>query len=636
MSPRPDLAALDEQALIMLANRGLYKRALKEVQSGKGPKTEVLEDGTLVGTSGETTTTFRPGDAFKQSACSCGASRACRHRVATILAFQAETSPAHQTPLPPLDLHEERLKTRLGAAVLQAAQRKRERGYSATVRFSHPPTVLLPACTVTFLVPWELSHVQCDCVASLDCEHVALAAWALMASPSQGGEHLVAIRNAPCSKKGQPAIDAFLELTHDLVRSGWAGSLKGVDMRLAQLTSMLKKERLVWLEDLLESLVTALRESALGLTGADPLLCSHLLTEVMMRAKATPSDRVPRGYLYGEETTGTTKLDHVVLRGLGARYRVYGQTGRLSLFFCEANHDDALVMERQWTVDKNTAVPTGPAVGKRRLVGTTTEVLATSNITTQGATRRANRVIDVRRNRMQTAVMRGSGTHVHTYTDYTALREKLSKRVPEMLSPRVRAWRVVAVSIHEVETAGYDPGSRTVWGILVDEHGGRALVTSEWRPEAPAGPALLARALREGAENLSAEAYLRRGQLWLEPLSITFEGVPVPVDLHEDIEMPALDLAEVPQPGDALATSLAQTRAWLGDAARRGVSHLTGAQLAQGHTETQRLHEAGFYQLAATLQDILSDGDRVAAWGRATTRLELLTHALARVTHVNP
>lgn len=631
MSDRPDLRALDEDALVMLANRGLVKRATKDIDRGHGPSVEILVDGTVVGHFDEVTTTMAPGVPFRLTECTCGAARACRHRVATVLAYQA----LHTDPAPlersPLDISEEALEARLGDTVYRDAKRQRGRGYSATVRFDNAPVVLLPTCTVTFLVPWDLAHVRCDCAASVDCEHVAMAVWALRASPTEDGEHLVSLAEGMDSAHGDDALDGLTDLARELIRGGWSGALEGIEPRVATVRAALRKRRLVWLDDLVESLLGTMQDNQAGLASADPLACSHLLTELHIRCSARPTAKVPRDHLHGQGVSGATKLDHVVLRGLGARYRVSGRVGRLSVFFRERASDDALVLERSFTVDEWNTPPSGPVIAKRRLVGTTVEVLATSNVTTRGATRRPNRVVDISQHRMQTSIMRGSGQRLKVHEDYRALRDQLAARAPQAMAPRVRAWRVVVVSFESVCDAGYDPGTRTVWGVLADKEGNRLLVTSEWHPEAPAGPGLLGRALTEGADYLTAEARLRRGTLCLEPLTIGFEA-PVAVDLHPDVEIPTLSAATVPLPEDPLAVLVESARAWLGDAARRGLAHLTPSQLKQGDAHAKRLDQAGLAALAAKLRSVSSDEGRVDHWCSATTHFELAAHVLAR-TH---
>ena len=142
MTTRSDLLALDENALATLANRGLVKRATKEIERGTGPTVELLDDGTVIGRTETTVTTLPPNTPLKKSECTCGAASVCRHRVATVLAYQrsvsAEATAADhgdattatpvsaadriRAPLPSLDVDDEALQARLGKSAWATAQ----------------------------------------------------------------------------------------------------------------------------------------------------------------------------------------------------------------------------------------------------------------------------------------------------------------------------------------------------------------------------------------------------------------------------------------------------------------------------------------------------------------------------------
>ena len=88
MTARADLLALTEDALVSLTNRGLYKRAAKEVAAGTGPA--IAEDADAVrGTFPDGVVCALPPGGLEAADCTCGASGACRHVVAVVLAYQA-------------------------------------------------------------------------------------------------------------------------------------------------------------------------------------------------------------------------------------------------------------------------------------------------------------------------------------------------------------------------------------------------------------------------------------------------------------------------------------------------------------------------------------------------------------------
>ena len=91
---RPDLQALTPEALAVLANRGLVKRAQKLIAKGQGP-TCTLNGDVVVGTFPDGTVTELPPDVpLVDAPCSCGAMSVCRHRLATVLAAREAEAPA--------------------------------------------------------------------------------------------------------------------------------------------------------------------------------------------------------------------------------------------------------------------------------------------------------------------------------------------------------------------------------------------------------------------------------------------------------------------------------------------------------------------------------------------------------------
>ena len=72
--PRADLLALTPDTLAALANRGLVKRAAKELESSAGPEVDRAADGTVSGRHPDgTLTELPPGLGLDAARCSCGA-----------------------------------------------------------------------------------------------------------------------------------------------------------------------------------------------------------------------------------------------------------------------------------------------------------------------------------------------------------------------------------------------------------------------------------------------------------------------------------------------------------------------------------------------------------------------------------
>jgi hypothetical protein len=159
---RADLLALNTEALGALSNRGLVKRAVRDVESGSGPAISVEADATVVGIHPDgARVTLPPGAAL--GSCTCGAAGICRHVLATVLAYQAGTagtgaatvaSAAESTvdTWSPGEFTDAALEALVGTRALTAARRAYRAGYQARVRrptSQRPePIVELASCTV--------------------------------------------------------------------------------------------------------------------------------------------------------------------------------------------------------------------------------------------------------------------------------------------------------------------------------------------------------------------------------------------------------------------------------------------------------------------------------------------------------
>lgn len=90
---RTELRALTPETLAELTNRGLVKRATREIERAMPV---VVEDGeaTVHATYDDGVTTALPAGGLDQGRCSCGASGVCRHLVGLVLAYQRATDQA--------------------------------------------------------------------------------------------------------------------------------------------------------------------------------------------------------------------------------------------------------------------------------------------------------------------------------------------------------------------------------------------------------------------------------------------------------------------------------------------------------------------------------------------------------------
>ncbi|MEU5806568.1 hypothetical protein [Streptomyces sp. NPDC047718] len=98
---RPDLLALTEDTLAALANRGLVKRAAKELAAGAGAVVGAAADGSLTGRFPDgTEAVLPPGAGIDLGTCSCAATGTCRHLLGLILAYRQQATPEPEPTAP--------------------------------------------------------------------------------------------------------------------------------------------------------------------------------------------------------------------------------------------------------------------------------------------------------------------------------------------------------------------------------------------------------------------------------------------------------------------------------------------------------------------------------------------------------
>ncbi|WP_411120375.1 hypothetical protein [Streptomyces sp. 058-1L] len=171
---RTDLLVLTAEVLAALTNRGLVKRAARELAAGGGATVALTPDRTLAGRLPDGTECgLPPGAGLDQRSCTCAATGVFRHLIGLILAYQ-ETATAPVSPAPPAPAipwspgHaiDEELTAAVGAKAVAAARHIRHRGYPA--RLAHPrrsgdeARCQLPTTNVRFTVPGALGYAVSD------------------------------------------------------------------------------------------------------------------------------------------------------------------------------------------------------------------------------------------------------------------------------------------------------------------------------------------------------------------------------------------------------------------------------------------------------------------------------------------
>ncbi|GAA0565371.1 SWIM zinc finger family protein [Paractinoplanes ferrugineus] len=661
---RPDLLALTPDTLAELTNRGLVKRALKELDREPPTLTED-PDGTVHATTPDGTTTSLPGGGLAAGTCSCGAPGVCRHVVALVLAYQqsptgpaptASTAtdpvgptnedssgstevPSHDEPAPgwsPGDFTDEQLVARIGERALAAARRVARTGFVARVHRERPgdpvPTVELPTATVRFLVPGDLGFARTDAVAGVRDDVIALAVWAFRAADAQaprGADVQVQVGGGESGTSGA-GLDRAVALAGLVLTEGAIHLGDGLGAEVAVVERGLESARFRWpllaVADLVGQL-DAYRERSARYR---PEALADQVAELFARHRAVRaggSSLVSR--VLGTDEASETPLRRARLDGLGARVSAVGEERVVDVFLAHADSATVLVLRRAYTTEE-----AGPRLGERRVAGVTLRALASGAVVTESASRSASRTVRLgarRLSRTEAMATRGSWDELARsliVADLGRLATELAALPPRPIRARVEAELVRVVPVAEVLSIGYAPGAQRLDAVIAGPDGSTATITATHAACAPGRLDAVAEALSGEVRYVAGSVRRAGGGVLIDPIGFAVDaGVVVP-DLAAaggGVD-PATPAGAGPDP---LGQALDETLSLLSELAHRGLAHTPPTMAGRLTKAAEQLARTGLHRAAEavrTLAGLLGPdpGDEaVTAWVDAHLRVSL-------------
>jgi hypothetical protein len=639
---RADLLALTPDAVAALANAGLVKRALKELEAGAGPSLAEALDGAVIGTFADgVQATLPAGVTLKHSACSCGAKGICRHRVAVALGYRgwheqqssSPAGPAAQLPWWPGELTDERLELALGAQRLARAREVAASGVLVTLEPGVTPVARLPTCSVRFLVPHDLSYARCDCSEQAGCEHVALAVWAFRLGTGAGTVELGVAGSAGLELEIFGAIgDAVLELGVARVPS--------LAARFATLRRQALDGGLVWLDTLLVDLEQCLdgwRARSALYTAED---VRGLLVELEARLRAAKQGgELPVRYVLGSDEAAQTLLDHVRLISLGARLRADGSTRFADVFLFDPDSITTLVLRKRWA----DATEVGAELGRRAIAPKVAlSLLAHGQVVSKAVLRNANRTAELGSSRAnQTSVTPQSGDWSMVRApvrvdDVSRWQQSQRGLPPKLLRPRVLAEHLHVVDVARVVDVVSVPADQAVVAVLEDQAGNQLEAVVRHRAVAPNALGAAAAAFEQPVRFVSGELASSARGVRLEVLAISSGARVVVPDLSAPVASHPLATAQGRSPSSALGEVLNSAQGLLDELLLSGLSSPDPSARRRLPALAATLTEHGLTSLGQRIEGLrlaLEAGRTAAAceaWRAAGVRLELLRDCLER------
>ncbi|WP_326952310.1 hypothetical protein [Amycolatopsis sp. NBC_01286] len=621
---RADLLALTTDALAALANRGLVKRATRDLDgvppvtsAGDGTVEAVFADGTRV--------VLPPGRGLDAASCTCGAPGMCRHRLGAVLAYQRDhaapaAAPAGEVPAGwPGAVTDEELTARFGARTLTAARRAVGGGLTARVR-RPAMTVETPAATVRFLVPGELGFVDCDARAEARDVLVVVAVWAFRqadvlapADPDVTVE-LAGRVDRPAAGAATGAMAAVAAAAGELLRTGVVPADEVLVAALRREHAACERANLRWPAAALAELVEQLTAYGTRSARHEPVRVAELIAE--LHARHHSGARAPARVL-GTDEPAETPLRQVRLVALGCRVDHEDDADTAEVFLAHPGTETVLVVRHRWPAG------TGP-MRSRRLAGTTLAALAAGNVVSEAAVRSAGRVVRFGAGRLARTTVSPvgeswAGLPPALRPPVTEALAQLTGLPPRVVRPRVAAELVRVVPIARVRQVRYLAGAQRLDAVVVDPGGAEATVSLTHRATAPGALDALAEAL--AGDPLEVSGAIRRagGGLVVEPFAVrTAAGVVVP-DLAPATGSvpPAAGPVRPPPPAAAIEGALAL----LAEAAHRGLNRLPPTFPARATPITAALTRTGLARCAEAVRAWSTAPADPATWLRAEIRL---------------
>ena len=626
---RADLLALTTDALAGLANRGLVKRATKELAAV--PPVVAADDGTVEASFPDgARVTLPPGHGLDAANCTCGAPGICRHRIGAVLAYQrdhAAAPPAPDAAAPdvpsgwPGSVTDEELGDRFGARTLTAARRMVSGGLTARVR-RQAMTVETPSATVRFLVPGELGFVDCDARAETRDALVVVAVWAFRhAGAHQPDDPDVTVDLAGHEDRTVPPAMAGVAATAgELLRTGVVSADEVLGAALRRELAACERANLRWPAAALAELVEQLTAYRTRSAQHDPVRVAELIAELHARHHA--AGRAPSRVL-GTDEPAETPLRQVRLVALGCRVGrglsedTAEAAGSAEVFLAHPGTETVLAVRHRWAA--GTA-----AAGSRRIAGTTLASLAAGNVVSEAAVRSAGRVVRFGAGKLARTTVSPLG---QSWSELPkALRPTITEALaqlaglpPRVVRPRVAAELVRVVPVAEVRQVRYHAGAQRLDAVVADSDGAVATVSLTHRGAAPGALDALADALAREPVEVSGAIRRARGGLVVEPYAVrTTDGVVVP-DLvtAAGAVPPAADHAS----RDPLAAAVENALTLLAEAAHRGLNRLPPTTAARITPAADALSRTGLTRCAEAVRAWATAPADPVTWLRAEIRL---------------
>lgn len=589
---RKDLLALTPDDLATLANRGILKRAQRDLESGIEPLGfDVAPDGTVKSRwSDDAVVTLKPNEVLGERCCTCAAMSICRHIVQTILIYQitAEEDAAEEKapaePWDPGEITDASLAAYWKPNVYASIEKQWRAGMVAELHRSAKPRVRLHTLGITlrFLVPHDARYVQCDCADEQPCRHVALAVWSFRQLPKEQAAGLITTEKL--SPPGNVTEDCET-LAESLFAHGLS-QLPPTHLRqLEFLPSQLHKDSLIWPAEIAEELLVVREQYLQRDARFDPAWVIRLVGELLIRMRAirAATGHVPQLFLRGSKRDEPAELASARLIALGLQVEVRRRSAVLTVPLQDLATGSIVVARREFVT---------PEVGEAKAFADLArnvfakrialDTIATGQLLIQGAKRSVNGELAASRaavainpqayewEKLRSPIL------VESFEELRAHREALP---PATMRPRRAGENLHVCPVTRVEMRTLDPATRRIEATLVDSAGDSILLVHPYYSRGRNGFLQLWNALEKDQPRFVAGIVRGAAKgLTIEPTALVVESggarravLPWIAANAGTTELPIDQWPSNAPQGDALGRFLAQVEESLGEAVLIGL-----------------------------------------------------------------
>ena len=421
-----------------------------------------------------------------------------------------------------------------------------------------------------------------------------------------------------------------------------------LDARIAALRERCQAAGWCWVVEAVDELQQLLAAQHQRVSSFDPVRLLHALAELPGRLLAARqaerlvaaggSAALPANLILGVGIRGEVSLDHLRLVSLGAECWQGDGTQGVRITFADPDAQQVMVLDRSWPVAPGQAVD---ALMARRIAGTTVRRLASAQVVTKGARRRANGVIEIASGVRQTSVLPLGAQSWDTLgpplrqPGARALASCLREAHPDFVRPKQAIEHLHVLPVAGVLDHGWDAAAQTLHARIGAENADAediAHLSLQHDAATPGAVDAMAAVLAGQWGAPVAVAGLARvecGRLLMRPLSFLTERRAVILAAEQLAKQP-LPLLEGEQARPALDRVVQDTLDLLASWLRQGLRHLGGDRAGRGARQVDALRRVGLVRAGAQLQqamDGIGGSDRRQLPSRMATLVLLLDGA---------